>query len=1352
MKKILFIFMGLLIGGLFSSANAQIEATPIDNLSTYTGTEPYVFDMSARKYYALNNLNQYEEMGLYPEVSTLKVAGGGITEIEYIATEQSQGTDNVPYINTNYIPKANTRIVMDVDIANSTAKGWMAVFGARQGGWTSHAFVLFARAWDNQKGCYNRTGDEHAADSDIPRDQRMTIEAVGKTCTFTLAGQSTPALTITTKAESTVEDCTNNLYLFDTNTDGAGGNRRDNSYVFMKLYGCKIYEGETLVRDFVPIVNAEGIGGLKDKVTGQEFFSASSNDFALSPDGQAIADDAGISVYPGKLVINKSDEHEYKWDGTQWVDLGSVFQEIAATNYKDMRREANGGGWNCRWGYENTFNGFIHDDANGTNTISPYHGAGNWEPYQCKVEGLTKGENYRVSFDFSCGDWFGWPNFKYNPLPFYVLNNENFNRELQATTIGGDVLAYVGLPQSATNKKSYSLPFTATDNFAVLAVQFGFVDDGTHDPEFYFSFDNIKIEFADYPEKYDLTWVDPNKYTPLEYIESTSAARENPYTLPYNPKTSTQIEIEFNAYESTDWQAIFCARNQFAGTGISLYKNGDNAHFGYFTGGTTAAGDNFAPFSFNTDYHVVADVTNLNINGTDYATGNTTTNTTSRNLSLFANPEWDNPFRGRIYYCNITENGEAVYNFNPVMRHDGVFGYYDAATATFVIPAQGHLTGYGYKKIDDLPYMTYNPETRLVLVGNTAKFLPDVQNLDGATFTWSTADPNIATVAADGTVTGVKAGKVMITVSTDADEGWTASYELTVSEPNYVRRDVNDVGYAVVTGGSGWGDSPVENFVDNDARTKFGCSGTGDAWAIIIASEPVAVSQYSFVTGADTYDNPGRTPRNWKLEGSNDNQNWTLIDEQVQNYKAKTSNMEETVFPVNSTTPYKFFKFTATAFDGGFQLGEFWINEQAHNWGEYTETPATCIKEGTEKWECSDCHAVMTEVLPLEAHNFAGGACSVCNQTVNNITLLPNGQANPYTVKFRHKLGSTRVNPNNPNIEEGWNSYNFDDSEWDEMLMPLGNNGTYKTRWLFDDNTFWFRRTFVLDDPDMVAQLKMNLNHDDNYKLYVNGTLVKEEEGWNPVTIDIPTDLLVQGLNVIALYIEQNWGDAYCDFDLVGSLQLTLDEEEEGNIDKISAFEGATMPVVLWRPLVSGTYNTIILPFDMSADEIATAFGEGTTIASLASYDAENNNYSFQTATEIQAGVAYLIKPTADAPYVYNFTDRTIDATIDDASLFVGSYDPQELQLGDKIVAAGNKVKSLVEAGRIKGFRAYFPADSGSGAKSATFSVDGESTGIIGIDGEIIETTGNIYDLQGRKVNKPQHGVYIVNGKKVVVK
>lgn len=1329
MKKFLFLFMGLLLSSLGAFAQSTtIEATPIESLSTYTGTEPYVFDMSARKYYAYNNLNQYEEMGIYPEVSTLKVAGGGVTEIEYIATNATMGTK--PYINTGYVHKANTRIVMECDIDASDTKNYQAPFGSRSG-YGANMFVFFWRFGGNNKGCFARNAEVVGAEGvNVPTGEKIKVDASGVSLNVYKENESTPCVTIT--GEGAPQAGTTPMYIFDLcHVDHADG-----SATLMKLYSFKIYEGETLVMDLVPIVDGEGNGGLKDKLTGTVYTSANSSNFALSPDGEEAASGAGISVYPGKLVINTSDNHEYKWDGTQWVDLGSVFQPISDTNYQNMNN------WTCRFGYEDTFGHIVNSDGN-DNFFNPYNGKGDWEPYQCRINDLTKGEDYRVSFKFTSQGWNSWSS--YSTLPFFVTNNWNFGRGNVPNGVGGDVLGYVGLPQAILNNQPYSFTFTADDE-NVLAIQFGVGDDYK---DFYFHFDDLLIELADYPEKYDLTWVDPNKYTPLEYIESTSAAQNNPYTLPYNPKTSTQIEIEFNAYESSGWQAIFCARNQFAGTGISLYKNGDNAHFGYFTGGTTGAGDNFAPFSFNTDYHVIADVTNLKLNGTDYATGNTTTNATTRNLSLFANPEWDNPFRGRIYYCNISENGEAVYNFNPVMRHDGVFGYYDAATATFVIPAQGHLTGYGYKKIDDLAYMTYSPETRLVLVGNTAKYLPDVQNLDGATFTWSTADPSIATVAPDGTVTGVSGGKVMITVSTDADEGWTASYELTVSEPNYVRHDVNNVGYAVVTGGNGWGDSPVSGLVDNDARTKFGCSGTGDSWAIMIASEPVAVSQYSFVTGADTYNNPGRTPRSWKLEGSNDNQNWTVIDEQVQNYKAKTSNMEETVFPVNDTETYKFFKFTATAFDGGFQLGEFWINEQAHNWGEYTETPATCIKEGTEKWECSDCHAVKTEVLPLEAHNFAGGACSVCNQTVDNITLLPNGQANPYTVKFRHKLGSE----NDPNIEDGWNGCNFDDSEWDDMLMPLGiGDNVHHTRWLFDYNTFWFRRTFVLDDPDMVAQLKINLNHDDDYKLYVNGTLVKEETGWDPVTIEIPTDLLVLGLNVIALYIEQNWGGAYCDFDLVGSLQLSLDENIEGNIDKISAFEGATMPVVLHRPLVSGTYNTIILPFDMSADEIATAFGEGTTIASLASYDAEKNNYSFQTATDIQAGVAYLIKPTADGSHIYNFTGRTIDAAIDDASLFVGSYDPQELQLGDKIVAAGNKVKSLVEAGRIKGFRAYFPADSGSGAKSATFSVDGESTGIIGIDGEIIETTGNIYDLQGRKVNKPQHGVYIVNGKKVVVK
>lgn len=56
----------------------------------------------------------------------------------------------------------------------------------------------------------------------------------------------------------------------------------------------------------------------------------------------------------------------------------------------------------------------------------------------------------------------------------------------------------------------------------------------------------------------------------------------------------------------------------------------------------------------------------------------------------------------------------------------------------------------------------------------------------------------------------------------------------------------------------------------------------------------------------------------------------------------------------------------------------------------------------------------------------------------------------------------------------------------------------------------------------------------------------------------------------------------------------------------------------------------------------------------------------------------------------------------------------------------------------------YYPADSES---TVTVSTD---TGINGIT--VDPSSVKIYDLQGRKVNKPTQGVYIVNGKKVVIK
>ena len=1294
--------------------DGPIEATQIDNLANYTGNDPYVYDQKTLKYYALNSLGDYEEYGVFTEVNTLAVAGTGVTEIEYIKTNTSMGT--IPYINLNYIPKANTRVVATVNVAASgQTSGWKAVFGTGfyGNGWESR--LCYFSCADAGKSALSLKGEKKGTPI---YDEKVTIDLNNAASEVRLYDETNTE--ITEAAITEVEPWTTfsePLYVFAQNKKGS----IDCYNPSMTLYSMKIYEGETLVMDLVPVVNGEGKGGLKDKLTGNTYFSANSGNFEL-PEG--AGSDTGIPVYEGKMVVYNGSLYEYS--NGSWVNKGALTYAAVPEIGVDYRNLSN---WSYPGSaYDSTFGVNVYDEATGSNTLNPYEGKGGWEPLSFKLEGLTKGDTYRASFTYSGTPWYSWSS--YTVLPFFVLDSENMGDN--AFNNPGAALGYIELPNTETVNQPYSTIFTANHNYALLCIQFGVVDDGSHPittddanqkwkeayGAFAFSFTDIKVEKQVYPAAYrEITYADPTKYTELEYIENISAVRENPYTLPYTPVTATQIDMKFMVNDkSTGWCGIFSARNKYAGTGISLYMNGnDRAHFGYFTGSTAGAGDNFAPFSLNTEYEITADVTKLVVNGEEYTTGNSVTNATTRQLSLFANPEIDNPMRGPIYYCTISEAGELVYNFKPVMRHDGVFGFYDKASRIFVQPAQGTLDGYGYKKLEDKAYVTYNTETRIVMVGSTAQFLPEVQNLDGATFTWTSADESIATVAADGTVTGKAAGKVVITATTEADQGWTASYELTVSEPNYVRKDKNGVGYVVVTGGNGWGDSPVANLVDNDASTKFGTSGVGDAWAIIIASEAVAVQQYSIVTGADTYNYPGRNPVSWKLEGSNDNQTWTLIDEKVQTYQLQAKNKEEFVFPVNGTETYKFFKFSATQLADGFQVSEFWINAQTHDWAEPTETASTCTVPGKKEWACEDCKTLKTEALPLADHAYNNGVCSTCSAKASEIVLLPTrGSDNtPYYAKFRHE---NKVSDDEyVDIEEGWTNADFDDSAWDELMMPLGSFGPYHTRWVNDYNTFWFRRSFTIDDPATITKLTLKVTHDDDCAVFLNGTKVWNEFNWTGGendwrTIELDPALLVEGKNVLAMYIEQNWGGAYCDFGLEAQV-------------------GATVAVT------DAKYATFVAPFDVD-------FTGADVTANAAKFDGEY--VQLTPVTTVPAGTAVVVKAEEGTYTVPKTTNAALGAENEliaatanvtaDGTQYVLAK-PEGEQVGFYMVTTG----TTIAAG--KGYMVI------SSAVKPFYPFGDESTGISGI---LADENARIYNLAGQRVSRTVKGVNIINGKKVL--
>ncbi len=133
---------------------------------------------------------------------------------------------------------------------------------------------------------------------------------------------------------------------------------------------------------------------------------------------------------------------------------------------------------------------------------------------------------------------------------------------------------------------------------------------------------------------------------------------------------------------------------------------------------------------------------------------------------------------------------------------------------------------------------------------------------------------------------------------------------------------------------------------------------------------------------------------------------------------------------------------------------------------------------------------------------------------------------------------------------KSWIEPDFDDSMWSDQEMPMGNAGympELKSIWpghmghldyqgdgAEGHNTnYWVRRTFTLDKVNERLSYALNVCHDDAYETYVNGHLLQKFDGWtdgkNPKQVHIPAKYLREGKNVIATYIQQNFGGRFYD-------------------------------------------------------------------------------------------------------------------------------------------------------------------------------------------------------------------------------
>ena len=231
--------------------------------------------------------------------------------------------------------------------------------------------------------------------------------------------------------------------------------------------------------------------------------------------------------------------------------------------------------------------------------------------------------------------------------------------------------------------------------------------------------------------------------------------------------------------------------------------------------------------------------------------------------------------------------------------------------------------------------------------------------------------------------------------------------------------------------------------------------------------------------------------------------------------------------------------------------------------------------------------------------------------------------------------------------------------------------------------------------------------------------------------------------------------------------EYTMDETKTKNVIEDCAYANVT----LQRTLSKDYWNTFCVPFALDAEQVTQYFGEGTQLRTYEG-NCNNNIVYFATVDNIETGKPYIMKPGNAVVTNPTFEGVSMVATgldkngnpqaVGDASTvqMKGIYnqillktDKTELFLGDNDLFY--YPIDDIDARTIGGLRAYFIVPQGTDIKKLRANLDGTPTSLDTIfDTE--ESNAPVYNLHGQCVGNSlralKSGIYIQNGKKVVVK
>lgn len=247
------------------------------------------------------------------------------------------------------------------------------------------------------------------------------------------------------------------------------------------------------------------------------------------------------------------------------------------------------------------------------------------------------------------------------------------------------------------------------------------------------------------------------------------------------------------------------------------------------------------------------------------------------------------------------------------------------------------------------------------------------------------------------------------------------------------------------------------------------------------------------------------------------------------------------------------------------------------------------------------------------------------------------------------------------------------------------------------------------------------------------------------------------------------------------SIILDGDTQEADNSDAIASYLNMTVDrVTLQRTFVGdGGWYTLCLPFALTAEDISTKFlGADFQEFTGVTMNVDNTfNLDFKSVSQTQPGVPYLVRPVEGTeindPVFMNkliseaqplsvvhalqtepFSEYSFTGIYNSTDLF--QVDPSAGKTIRFVNADGTQlVRPINDGTKLKATRAYVRLPAAD-TKARIRHHEGETDGIYHLNVDSPSRHTGVYDLSGRYIGSSAeglaHGVYIVDGRKIVIK